>query len=335
MKTSGKPESMPTQTDKPPRRLLGSPLVHFLVLGSLLFFGQRTLLTPEPEVVIRLTAQDVAALEKGWRERNGRAPGDEILQALIDSHVEDELLLHEARGLGWHLTDGIVQRRLLRNQRFLESDESVSDQILLERAFEQEMDRTDLVVRRRLLERMRLLISARVRATPPTDQELEEYRAQNADVFLRPDRVALSHIFLSRDSRQDRLQADAEALGQKLRDEGILPDEARAWGDPFLLSHQIPLSSEASIGRQYGPQFAAQAIDAPADRWSGPIPSSYGAHLVWAHEHSPAEVPPLAEIRSRVENELLREREKAAMRTHTARLRENAEIIVTHPIPSA
>ena len=27
MKTSGKPESMPTQTDKPPRRLLGSPLV--------------------------------------------------------------------------------------------------------------------------------------------------------------------------------------------------------------------------------------------------------------------------------------------------------------------
>ncbi len=333
MTASEKRESTPgPETSRRPRAI-DSPLLHFVVLGALLFFGQRMLLDPEPEVVVRMTTQDVAALEKGWRERNGQAPSPELLQALIDSHVQDELLLHEARALGWHLTDGIVQRRLLRNQRFLEEDESVSDRILLERAFDQKMDQTDLVVRRRLLERMRLLIASRVRANPPTEGELAAYRAENLDFFRRPDRVALSHIFLSRDSRQEHLQADAEALGLRLEAEKISPEQANEWGDPFLLSHRIALSSEESIGRQYGPGFAAAAIRAPVGRWSGPIPSSYGTHWVWAYDRSPAEVPPLAEIRTRVENELLRERERAAMVDHTARLRENAEIVVLGQIP--
>ena len=156
---------------------------------------------------------------------------------------------------------------------------------------------------------------------------------ENLDLFRRPDRVALSHIFLSRDSRQEHLRADAEALGLRLEAEKISPDQANEWGDPFLLSHRIALSSEESIGRQYGPEFAAAAIRAPLGHWSGPIPSSDGAHWVWAHERSLAEVPPLAEIRTRVENELLRERERAAMVDHAARLRENAEIIVLGQTP--
>ena len=326
MSTSSAPESEPRPLRK--RRLLGSPLLHFLVIGALLFFGEKALFEPEPEVVIRLTAQDIAALEQGWRERNGQPPNAELLQALIDAHIEDELLLREARSLGWHLTDGIVLRRLLRNQRFLETDESISDQELLERAFEQDMDKTDLVVRRRLLERMRLLIASQVRARPPSESELEAFLAENADAFRRPERVDLSHVFLSRDRRGDQLLADAEALGRKLREESIAPDRARELGDPFLLSHRIPLSSEASIGRQYGPAFAAEAIRAPGDQWSGPIPSSYGAHMVWVHEKTPAVVPPLDEIRQRVESEVLRERERSELIAHTQSLREKARIVL-------
>jgi hypothetical protein len=328
MTTLPKPKAETAANPGRKRRVLGSPLLHFVILGGLLFFAERTLVDPGPEVVIRLTAQQIAALETGWRERNGRAPDAELLKALVDSHIRDELLLHEARALGWHLTDGIVQRRLLRNQRFLEADESVPDQVLLERAFEQQMDKTDLVVRRRLLERMRLRIAARVRATPPSEAELEDFLAQNADYFRRPERVDLSHVFLSRDSRGEGLRADAEALGQRLREENISPHRAKELGDPFLLAHRIPLSSEASIGRQYGPGFAAGAIRAPLGEWSGPIPSSYGAHLVWVHERSPSRVPDLHEIRPRVESELLREREQAELLAHSQRLRENAEIIV-------
>ena len=230
--------------------------------------------------------------------------------------------------MGWHRTDGIVQRRLLRNQRFLEDDESLSDQQLLERAFEQEMDATDLVVRRRLLERMRLMVASRVRANPPTDAELADYLARNPEAFRRPERVALSHVFLSRDSRGENLMADSEALGRQLEANGTPPERAGELGDPFLLSHRIPLSSQSSIERQYGPEFAARVLQAPEGRWSGPVPSSYGAHLVWVDERSPAQIPPLPEIRSRVEAELLREREQAELNAYTERLRDQAQVIL-------
>lgn len=323
-----KTEMDPAQKRSRTRRFLASPLLHFLILGGLLFWGERAFLEPEPEVVIRLTDRDVAALAKGWQDRNGQAPGAELLGALIDSHVRDELLLREARALGWHLTDGIVQRRLLRNQRFLESDETISDRELLDRAFEQRMDETDLVVRRRLLERMRLLVASQVRANPPTNTELADYLARNPEAFRRPERVGLSHVFLSRDSRGEDLATDSETLGRKLQEENIPPERAGELGDPFLLSHRIPLSSEASIGRQYGPEFAAGVLRAPEGRWSEPVPSSYGAHLVWVQERSPAQIPPLAEIKPRVEAELLREREQAELNAYTERLRNSARVIL-------
>ena len=328
MTKSDKQESLSSEEGTRRRSFLGSPLLHFIVLGSLLFFGESFFASPSPEMVIRFSPSDISALEQGWLERNGQAPDPELLQALIDSEIRDELLLHQARSFGWHLTDGIVQRRLLQNQRFLEEDESVSDEELLERAFEQEMDKTALVVRRRLLERMRLLIAAGVRANPPGDPELEAYLAANPAVFRRPDRVGLSHVFLSRDTRMDNLPADSLALAEKLRSEDIPPEQANEWGDPFLLSHHIPLSSESSIGRQYGPQFAARALELPVGSWSDPIPSSYGSHIVWVHERSPSELPALGEIRKRVENEWLREREQKALTDHTEALRARAEIIL-------
>ncbi|MDE0885498.1 MAG: peptidylprolyl isomerase [Myxococcota bacterium] len=327
--TQSKKEETLSPADGPRRRgFLGSPLLHFIVLGCLLFFGERFFASPSPETVIRFTPADISALEQGWLDRNGQTPDPELLQALIDSEIRDELLLQQARSFGWHLTDGIVHRRLLQNQRFLEEDESISDEELLERAFEQRMDQTDLVVRRRLLERMRLLIAAGVRAKPPGDPELESYLAANPALFRRPERVGLSHVFLSRDSRKEDLSADSLALAEKLRSETIPPEQANEWGDPFLLSHHIPLSSESSIGRQYGPQFAARALEVPVGRWSDPIPSSYGSHIVWVHERSPSELPALGEIRKRVENEWLREREQQALKDHIEALRARAEIIL-------
>jgi hypothetical protein len=45
-------------------------------------------------------------------------------------------------------------------------------------------------------------------------------------------------------------------------------------------------------------------------------------------ERSPAQIPPLDEIRRRVEAELLREREQAELKAYTERLRNSARIIL-------
>ena len=50
--------------------------------------------------------------------------------------------------------------------------------------------------------------------------------------------------------------------------------------------------------------------------------------MVWVHEKTPAVVPPLDEIRQRVESEVLRERERSELIAHTQSLREKARIVL-------
>ena len=74
---------------------------------------------PQPTYFIHVGPQEIARLEQGWETRGGRAPDAEVLESLIQSHIDDELLISQARDLGWHRNDAIIQRRLVQNQRFL------------------------------------------------------------------------------------------------------------------------------------------------------------------------------------------------------------------------
>jgi hypothetical protein len=310
------------------KRLLRSPLLHFIIIGSALFAFDRMGDEPAPGPTIRLSASEVAAIEAEWVQRMGRPPDEATLAVLISARVDDELLLREARDVDWHRSDAIVQRRLLRNQRFLTPDPAVSDAELLDRAYAQGMDESDIVVRRRLLERMRLLLASAARIPPPTDAELEAWLAGHADDFMQPARVKVSHVYLSRDRRGASLDRDAAALATRLREEGATPEQGVRQGDAFLLSSHLPLSSEDAIARQLGAEFAAGAMGAPDAAWSDPIGSSYGRHVVWVHERAPARMPSLDEVRRAVEGDLLRDREKAALREHLTTLRERARIEV-------
>ncbi|MFP6638603.1 MAG: peptidylprolyl isomerase [Myxococcota bacterium] len=313
------------------RRGLGRTIIWFVLLGGLLFLAERLWRGPEPNYVVVVGPKQIATLEQGWAGRLGETPEPDLLDSLIGSHVDDELLIAQAHDLGWHRNDAIVQRRLIQNQRFLAGDEDVSDVELLERAYTQGMDESDIVVRRRLLERMRLLIAAAARERSLSDSELETYLNRHPERFERPERSRLTQIYLSRDARGSDLESDAAALAARLQQEEMGPEQARFLGDPFLIALDLPLSTEAALARQLGTEFAAGAMAAPVDQWSGPISSSYGLHFVWPHEKVPSEIPPLAEVRSRVTGEVQREREEQALRDHLAALRNQARIEILRP----
>jgi hypothetical protein len=309
------------------RRVLHSPLFHFLIVGGAIFalVAERQ---QESGPIVRVTATDVAELQADWRRQTGRDPSAGELDASIDTRIDDELLLAEAFALGWHRSDLIVRRRLVQNQRFLDPDTELVDEELLRRAYEQGMDRSDIVVRRRLLQKVILTLSSAARLDEPDDETLQRYLEANTARFERPTRVRLTHIFLSRDRRAGHLRADAEALGARLETDTPAPEQVSALSDPFLLSYELPLWSESMLAQRLGTDFARVAIDAPEGRWSGPIESSYGLHFVWIRERRPAEVPPLEDLRTRIRAAVFREREQAALREHLAVLREHAEIVV-------
>lgn len=112
------------------RRILSEPLLHFLVLGALLFglsswLGRGGAPTAGPErQQVRVTASDLQWLVESWSKRWLRQPSPDELRGLVTDHLREELLSREARILGLDRNDTYIRRRLAQKAEFLIQDAS-------------------------------------------------------------------------------------------------------------------------------------------------------------------------------------------------------------------
>jgi hypothetical protein len=307
------------------------PLLHFLVIGTLLFAADRvrTELTPRDGALGTVTL-DAATLERLTRESvvlTGRAPSERQLVARAALWADEEVLFREARRIGLDRVDPVVRSRLVRNMRFLaDPDDPRDDDELYAGAIELAMDRSDIVVRRRLVQQMRFLLEATAPRVAPSDEELRAYIASRPERYRIPERVRLAHIYLSRDRRGDTLADDARALLERVRRDGTSPSAGRELGDPFLHPSELGLQSEAQLARQLGARFASAAIALEPGSWQGPAESAYGMHLVWVHERQAAREPRLESVRRSALSSLQAERNAEALEAGLAALRQRYAI---------
>jgi hypothetical protein len=91
--------------------------------------------------------------------------------------------------------------------------------------------------------------------------------------------------------------------------------EAPAYGDRFLYQVNYVDRTAEEIEPEFGADARAALFSLTPDdsRWQGPIRSSHGFHLVMLTQLGRERVPSLEEVRRRVERDLLREREEAAV----------------------
>ena len=93
-----------------------SPVLHFVVLGLLAFFLYEKF-RPIDKETIYITTQTIDALVK-QRESIARNPiTPELRQQIIEGHIEDEVLLREAKKRGFDNNDYRVRKRLLNIMR--------------------------------------------------------------------------------------------------------------------------------------------------------------------------------------------------------------------------
>ncbi|MCH7707200.1 MAG: peptidyl-prolyl cis-trans isomerase [Myxococcales bacterium] len=322
-----------------------APLFRFLALGLVLFFADRLLfpvVSPASHPLLTVSREQISRLAEQARRSTGRAATPTELDAQIEAWIDDELLVRAARARNWHRSDPVVQRRLIKNMRFLEdAGDPVSDASLLARAHALEMDQTDEVVRRRLVQRMRLSLAATASRDGPTNVELARRFDADPEKFRRPDRVRLTQIYLSRDRHGNALEDRAMALLEELIRESIPAGAARERGDPFLLPAELPAASPRSLEARFGPEFATQVMTLPLQRWSGPVRSAYGLHLLWIHERERGAVPSWREVERELRSGWRAASEARALRRALGILREATEIRIEagasapDPIPSA
>ncbi|MCP4905125.1 MAG: peptidyl-prolyl cis-trans isomerase [bacterium] len=306
--------------------MLRSPVLHFLLAGSLLFALQTAWSNAPVMPRIEVRRSEIDERIKGYRRQMGRAPTEAEARSIENQVIENALWLEQAFALGLHEIDSVVRQRLILNMRFLEGESEANDEDLIARAIELGMDRSDTVVQRRLVDRVQAIIRARVRARAIDEAGLQEHFETTPERWRQPALLDLTHVYLSRDKRRDTARTDASALLVRLRAGEVEPNAGVALGDPFLAGHRLRGATPNRIVARLGPVFADGVADAETQHWVGPVESAFGQHLVWIHERVESRIPPLVEIRQRVLEDWIEEASRAALREHVKARRRVVEV---------
>jgi hypothetical protein len=265
------------------KRIIREPLVHFLLLGALLFLWSAwqggggpagsTRIVVTPGVVDYLAA----GFQRTWR----RPPNELELKGLIDEHVKEEIAAREAMAMG--------------------------------------LERDDIVIKRRLRQKLEFLLVDDAAAAPPTDAELQAWLDKHPDSFRVEPQLSFRQVLLRPERRGASMTADATKLLAKLRAVG--PEVAtQDLGDASMLPAETPLQPLREVANNFGQDFADALMKIAPGPWSGPVESSFGLHLVLVRERTEGAAADLATVRPLVEREVLAERRKAEMQALYERL---------------
>jgi parvulin-like peptidyl-prolyl isomerase len=262
--------------------LLKEPLLHFLVIGALLFAAYTWLNRdggglPAPQV--RLAASDVSWLKETFALERQRQPSEAELRGLVRDFVKEELFARQAQDLGLDKDDIVVRRRLAQKMTFLLQDNS-------RRAAPSDDDL------HRLYEAQR----SQVASNQVPSNQVPSGQAAPQTLFTRP-RVSFTQIFFSRDQRADAAADAGQALQQLSRPDAAMP---AGLGDRIAIKAEFRNADERAVANQFGAKFAAKVFELAPGAWQGPIESSQGLHLVRVSERVPGELRPFDQVRDQL-----------------------------------
>ena len=152
------------------RSLLREPLLHFLLIGMLLFLLYGKVAPPSADgnrITVNRTV--IAALASQFQATWSRPPTPVELNGLVDSYVRDEVLFREGTALG-----------LLKD---------------------------DPVIKRRVRQKLEVLIEEEGKSATPSDAELTAYLSRNAAEFRMPSVLSFQQVLFDPASYGDQLES--------------------------------------------------------------------------------------------------------------------------------
>lgn len=260
------------------KRFLREPLVHFLLIGAVLFgvysFTQAGRPASASSKEIQLTVDELSQLALLFQSQWRREPTPEEFSRLVENKVQNEVLYREALAMG--------------------------------------LDREDEIVKRRMAQKMRFLAEDVAAAREPTTAELRTWYEKNSASFAQPPRLSFRHLYFSPDRRGPRARDDAAKALAALAGQ---PEDAKAassLADPFMFQEYYRDRAPEYLAKEFGPQFALAVAKLEAGSWQGPIESGFGWHLLFVDTVIPGRVPAFEEIEPDVKSAWLAEQKAKA-----------------------
>ena len=272
------------------KRLLKEPLLHFLVLGTLLFAVYSWLNRSSPNNkntagTVRITSNEIAWLKETWSRQWQREPSRDELRGLVTDFLKEELLSREARALG--------------------------------------LDQNDTIVRRRLAQKLEFLVKDTSTLAEPTEEDLRRFYEANPERFQTDARISFTQVFFSREKRA-AAGTDAKAALSELAGGANAADV----GDRILVDSDFVDTDMQSVAGQFGREFANAVFALKPGGWTGPIESGYGLHLVRVSEVKPGKRRAFSEVKTQVLEYWREQRQRQDNEKYFASLLKKYDVVV-------
>ena len=237
---------------------------------------------------IVVSAEREQTLEAAFRQSRQRQPSSDEVAALVDRYVHDELAYREATELGIGADDVVIRSKL-----------------------------------RELLEAHALQSESH---EPPDRAVLEAWLADHEEQFLVDRATTFRQIYF--DNERNAIGADAAArftLGRIGNQD--MPDDISEYGDASPVPNDFLNFSTAQIARLFGADFAAEINALPEDRWTGPIRSNIGLHVVYVGARGPGRLPEYDEVADAVYDAWMDAQREQAVERLYERLQQKYDVI--------
>ena len=152
-------------------RILREPIVHFMIIGAVIFVGVDVVKAAR-QPVIRIDSEELSQLAIYWELQMQRPPTKAELQGIVRDRVDEEILSREAQRLG--------------------------------------LDKNDMIIRRRLAQKMSFVSEDTVSVPEPTEAQLHALYDANPAAYATPPHLTLRHIYFSDDRPQGNPRAAAD-----------------------------------------------------------------------------------------------------------------------------
>ena len=254
-------------------KILKEPLLHFLLVGVLLFvvyeftagdeaaYDSRTIVVDRDALLTFVQFRSRAFEPRAAAERlDGLS--DEELDSLIADFVREEALHREAIALG--------------------------------------VDQNDYVIKQRMIQSIQFITNGFVTATVEvTDEDVADYFVENRDDYYVRPIATFTHVYFSTESRseEEALELATRKLTELNRDNVIFSD-ATQHGERFPYFTNYVERDPEFVASHFGRPMAETLFELPADEseWRGPFVSPYGVHLVLLPRSEPGRYPLLEEV---------------------------------------
>jgi hypothetical protein len=215
------------------KKILKEPLVHFLLIGALLFLVYGMVNTEKDETEIAIDDNLINELAAKWELKRSRQPTLAEINGMVEKYIEQEILYREALAMN--------------------------------------LDHNDEIVKRRLAQKMEFISDGLAESLQPTEEVLKDYYEKHRKNYPKDPIYTLQHVYFSNDKRTDAVADATNAL---------IAQSPQSLGDNISLPNQYTDASAFLIARDYGSAFANSLDALETGKWSGPITSGFGVHIV-------------------------------------------------------